>query len=832
MRRISWLVRFLIVVMSWAMGSPAWAETKSCAADGSPIKDDLAKCLHGENDPPCQTLASTDLNTIKSLGLYESAELVNEIRECSRSCQATERVCSARSAPDLPDGALSDPAKESLESLYSARDVRERLDRVLIQARNQLRIASAQCRYYKVVPSTIDSQAAPTFFMPPPLYPMLAVTYPTCTYPSSLDIDDLLGRTNTIEAASRLAAVEQVKAVGAGQVPAAVTELLSLTTEIAIEKAKRNGLELLESRIQATVCGIKVKRSIPEPGFERVFPSTCRLLENISLEELASDPRRLQPALIGDLLELGLRYLEVRISKVLDEDTTSAKEQLQRVATVLELAVKATIRIHGQQQSRPAHIDAQAIVGELLRLRCEDPGSCQVAWSAKQAAVPLAIEAIIEYVAREGRVDIATIVAELSDPPPGIAPPPGLDTNAIRADAVQLALLGLHALGLAREPTPGDEQDTWHAAVSLAFEIAATATNGSSVRKRDLQSIRELVDAVADENIPAAISAGADLIKSFYGDCTQPGTPSRSETHDEMKELLTAYLQLAQTDPTIEERTKRRLNRVGYAARRSLPSHDDYKCQQSRRLEKATHLLSGVASYAATYASATQAGKTDAELRASRKDALEGMIDATTRRSHRHGETIFSLGIPVGFSTGAQLFRRSGFQPAGGDVAPCTIDPTTTTKLRVSTRSKLCDPLAMPPQIAVPLGFGLQRLVGKRYAMGRARPADEAAMDRDRNPAERFRWDGIHSYVSLLDLGQFLAYDQKGKISEPRWSSLFSPGFQLGWAIGTPANTFIVAGEVRYAPTLFQSTTNVEYSGGALRFGVTLAYYVSLFDFN
>jgi len=723
------LTAWIIAIGLFSITSQAWA---------GECKEKLSTCLDAPDD-------GNSISEIQAKGFQGAAALVQALRDQSQVCQEVERTCSAESAPDQENGSLSPAAKEALAGLYKVRAIREKLDRLLVHARNELRIEASRCRYGYAT-ANVDTPS-------------------TCTLPSSSDgLDELLGRFNPLDAASVLAATEQIKAVGGGQVPAPVAELLSLTTEIAVKKAKRNGLELLEARLAQTVCELELPDTPGSDKTVKVFPATCRLLGDVSLEELAADPRRLQPALSEDLITLGIdRLFGENLQGLGGTAPDDVKAKLGLVKGTIVLALKTIHRVRGQQQSRPSHIDAQALVGDLLRLRCSATKGCDTTWStAGEKAIPLALEAMVEYVAREGKVNIATILDDLL---------PTADANT-RARAIELALLGLRALGLAREPAPGDEHDTWYAAVSLVFEITETVLAGQAAERDNLRKLRALVDGITDENTPAAISAGAELVTSIIGACEDPAPKTQSKE-----------------DPLA-------------------------KCAKSRKLETATRLLSGIASYAVTYSSAAQTGKTEAELRASRKDALEGMIDAVTRRTHRHGDWVFSLGIPIGFTTGAQFLRTRNFV----DTRECVLGSG---KSYFRSPGK-CNTQVMPPQLEVPLGFALQRLVGRRYSKGHV----------NREKLEKLHFDGFHAFVSLIDLGQFLAYDQQGKLNEPRWSTLFSPGLQLGWAVGTPTNMFVLGPEVRYAPTLFQDTRQVEASGGALRIGLSLSYYVSLFDFN
>lgn len=531
------------------------------------------------------------------------------------------------------------------------------------------------------------------------------------------------------------AASEQMKALGGGTLSDEAKTLLETTAKFALKRAKRAALGLVHDRIAEEICGLRA----PGQGAQGhasppLFPATCRFIEDTSLETIAKDPRRLQPALIADLVGIAKVY--------------GLKQLGNNAASVqIEAAIDLVARVRARQVPKPSHVDSQALLTATLPLRA----------SATKPSVALGLEAAALYVARQGKLDVAAIIEDLGGELPGNPS----DAAKIKAHALQVALLGVRGLGLAREPSPSDEHDAWTAAVEAVMEIGVTEADSSPAA----EALRDLVMAIADENVPAAISAAATVLQ---------GTVNARDCSD---------------SPTENRNSARRLT-----------------LQRCRALEKTAALLSGVASYAATYTSSGKEGKSEADLQAARNEALEDLVDAATRRSNRHGDWVFSLGIPVGFSAGYQ------WTDAGG--------------------SSL-----MAPQLELPLGLGVQMLPGHRFAVGKVG-------DRKRNHKTK-RWyaDGVHVFVPLLDLGQFVAYrneDTDGNtsdatLSRPRWDSIFGPGLQVGWGFGRPDNMFTVAASVRYAPTLFaskQDALSPDDDAGALRLGLSLSYYVSLFDFN
>lgn len=557
------------------------------------------------------------------------------------------------------------------------------------------------------------------------------------------------------DAAGRRAAGEQLKALGAGPVAAPIEELLDTTAKIAIKRAKRAALSAVHDVLEDRVCFAKAP-DCTDPEGSPLFPNTCRLIKDNSLEALAKDPRRIQPALVGDLVGIVTTY---------GLPPKDAKQTAASADLLMHQAVALVMRVRGRQLPRPSHVDSEALLSAALALRTR----------ATKSTTVLALEATAVYVARQGLTDIAALVDEIANGQPVV----------VRERAVEIALLAIRGLGLAREAAPGDEHDTWTAAVEAVVEIWLEEKSWSQDSKG--KAVRKLVLAAADENVPAAVSAAAELLATHLGKDCQP-----------------AYL-----------------STVGGGTR--IAKSDREAVARCRSLEKTAALLSGIATYAATYASPGQGEKSEAELRAARAEALEDLVDAATKRSTRAGDWVFSLGIPVGLSTGMQWTSAGSI----GDSRP--------------------DTEFMAPQLDLPLGFGVQKLVGGRHARGKARDRERA----DGRPV-RWRWDGFHAFVSILDLGQFVAYrftksdpkadgkpiDPKASVqlSRARWDSLFGPGVQVAWAFGRPDHMFLLGGAFRYAPTLFSDTDEGAIDrndvAGALRLGLFVAYYVSLFDFN
>ncbi|RKG60788.1 hypothetical protein D7X30_07685 [Corallococcus sp. AB011P] len=198
---------------------------------------------------------------------------------------------------------------------------------------------------------------------------------------------------------------------------------------------------------------------------------------------------------------------------------------------------------------------------------------------------------------------------------------------------------------------------------------------------------------------------------------------------------------------------------------------------QERNLERGTRVLGALLSYAATYESPSTNGEERAQLQARRKETLKALTDIATDRKDRTGESIVSLGINAGFITigGRKIADESGL------------------KLQWA-------------QLGLPLGIAYQRFCEDSFL------------------------DGLHAQLSILDLGQYAAFDNDGNATAPRWQTALVAGLQAGAIIGSPENPFVIGLDLRYSPALFPAAN--EQNNGAMSFGLFVGYYVPLLDLN
>jgi hypothetical protein len=203
------------------------------------------------------------------------------------------------------------------------------------------------------------------------------------------------------------------------------------------------------------------------------------------------------------------------------------------------------------------------------------------------------------------------------------------------------------------------------------------------------------------------------------------------------------------------------------AASRVLPD------PASRSEPRALRALASIAAYAATYTSDAPPDSAHQQ----RTALLESLTRDMTARTNRGGDTIVSLGGALRVVGGGRIGRTVG-----------------------DTR-----PTAVASPVSLTLGLGLDYL-----------------FDGSRR--------GIHVEAGVLDLGQYLAWDEGLDLATPDLAAALSPSLTIAyfWQRELPIFVGATAG---YTPS-YEFGTDATRPNGAFHVGATLGVYVPLFDFN
>ena len=202
-------------------------------------------------------------------------------------------------------------------------------------------------------------------------------------------------------------------------------------------------------------------------------------------------------------------------------------------------------------------------------------------------------------------------------------------------------------------------------------------------------------------------------------------------------------------------------------ARRTLP--DPSKQDEV----KAVRTLASIAAYAATYVS----GSSPDDAHKQRTALLESLTRDMTVRTDRGGDLIFGLGGALRFVGGGRIGR--------------SVNGT--------------HPTAFASPLSLTLGLGLDYLFEDNH-------------------------NGIHIEAGVLDLGQYLAWDEGVKLSTPDLGAVVSPSVTVGYFWHRELPVFLGA-TVGYTPS-YDFTSDGSKPTGALNAGLTFGVYVPLFDIH
>ncbi len=196
---------------------------------------------------------------------------------------------------------------------------------------------------------------------------------------------------------------------------------------------------------------------------------------------------------------------------------------------------------------------------------------------------------------------------------------------------------------------------------------------------------------------------------------------------------------------------------------------NNYEKNAPQDRQRALAFCGSILNYASTY---TTGDGNSEEAHASRTKILESLTQDMTNRTSRDGDSIWSLG---GSLRGAAGYRYRGNEKEHPFYGP----------------------------ISLPIGFGYQSNSGK---------------------------DSFHFEASMLDLGQYVSFQEGGNVQEFKLADAIAPSITLGYAWGRQLPTFvgITAG---YSPRYKFRESDTE-KRGAYFGGIVFGIYVPLLDLN
>lgn len=551
----------------------------------------------------------------------------------------------------------------------------------------------------------------------------------------------------------------------------AATELLTILAEVAVERAKAQGFEVVAGEIRKIVCDELIWRDdlrtsvlgLPKLSSEapaekkRLLPRTCASLKQLRLQEIASTAEVLSQNVIEDLLGIAsdvfLQQLATLAPKGSGIDKLGSEGLSPVFSTLLRVLLDSAVHKRAVSTRELQTIVSTLATTDWARLFADGQAlECSSTPKDVRCLLTCGLElgfSVLEECTQQGGCSSARITDLVSRPTDLFEVGSCKETvETLATEWPDLATLVVEADSILHATERDDPKALAGLTVRLLFQIAEKricfGEGGQACS--NLRDVREAAEGLlagkAHQVIVPVTSILARAIvaarKDTSGACKNAGSDECLSLQEEL---------------------------------------EDYDLT----LNKISRVIAAFASYAATYSS-SDAPSTERtkELHEARKKAIESVIDAFTDRTGLGGRWIVSLGANAGLVTGGQVLD-------GVDGAQ-----------------------AVWPQLSVPMGLAMQKL------------PEEGKM-------RNLSW---HLQVSPIDLGQFVAMKEDGTIDErPEPGNFACLCFQAGLLFGAPTSSIFVGVDLRWIPTLdFQSGNEAASSGGVFRFGGSVSYYVPFLD--
>ena len=433
-------------------------------------------------------------------------------------------------------------------------------------------------------------------------------------------------------------------------------ELFSLIVEIAVDRARREGLALVHDKLAELVCGLKFQipgiRIVPgEKPTPTVYQlvETCKLVTATDLQALVKQGVALRAAITNDLINAAGAVVTA----------TFQKEPPLAAGAVAGLSLVS--RLVTQPGTKLTANDGWLVASAIVNAEWTGPTppgtppNAQIRYLKYAVAVGRAYIQAMQWAGQvdPSQIDLTYVVQRVVCQ--GVNPCQAwtdLGTDLTQKQRVfDWAGLAVKTIAASRGDGTDDVKMRLRSALQLVFDslIQITVSLNAPADSQKAAWIRSIALAAIDEDVAHLIAALAETAREII-------TPATTQ--------------------------------VGAA----IDTTCSGACLQQR---KVSALLSAIAQYASTYTK-IPSGATPDQIVAiqqqqhdERKAALESVIDAAADRRSRAGDWVFSIGTAVGFSYNGLKFSRKGLDNSFGS-----------------------------GQLHVPLGVGFQKLPGSRVPLG------------------------------------------------------------------------------------------------------------------
>jgi len=583
--------------------------------------------------------------------------------------------------------------------------------------------------------------------------------------------------------------------------PELVTDTIEILAEVALGRAKRGVADSVGDELHRAVCREVDKDNATEGAIQwlrnhdgPLLEHTCATVASMPLEELIGSASSVAEALQRDAMESTVEILMNSMAEVLPETLAGkvAAHLVRQSAPVLvEMVSGDSQSLLGQGELLVESLasfewtPAQARTGKMDRLvgcsmelalsvaaACAEAGGCETSTVASRMRHPNEFFEVDDqckvqfrdYTSTPFRAKFTPIAVSLTR---AAAPAAGVSDReraraAMGAYFETLVLLVEHSQG---DLPPRSKTDR------RQLNNLVTA----------IRHVQRMVDAMVREDRRQAVVEAAAVLQFYFDSAFEAAVEDLAAARRIAK--VGARIcgmdaaQLSDDDRRACEAVWKRYSRKWKKEARRRRGR---ALRAQKAIERAKPWVTVLSSHATALKVEHETQEEADAARTARVEAIEAVIDETTRRSNRDGQFVASLGGNPGVEWGTFQRAQAGVPEEDGKLL-----------------------LPVDPQLRVPMGLSLQYLPDRRQ---RGRKSTRPA------------WVGAHTQLTLVDPSYLLTTADETEVS---WNDFMVVGGQVGVIVGTPSIPFNFG---------YQGQCSLDKSDCS--HGVYLSYYVPFLDFN
>lgn len=261
----------------------------------------------------------------------------------------------------------------------------------------------------------------------------------------------------------------------------AAADLVQILVEIAIDRARSKGFELVRSMVVEHVCDAKVKLR-HDGAIHEVFPRTCELVKSVRLEALASQATPLSAAFTSDVIDFVMEALNEAIKPPKGVNKDPLMPAVRALASQLRLSVEGG-------KVRVLLPEPKSFLDVLASTKWEHTGDKMTTWSN---ALRIARVCLAQNTLRECPIgDLIHAAGKMNS-----------------AEVAPLAEL----MVLAARP---NEYRTREERFRLAIEVLAWLMESHNVDAATRRQVRQFFIAMIDRDLASMLSVSTSILTSI-----------------------------------------------------------------------------------------------------------------------------------------------------------------------------------------------------------------------------------------------------------------------------------------------------------------------------